>query len=40
MQKSVGPPQSEWVYVVEIEWVDSTSGYVVREVSDFEYPDI
>lgn len=34
----VGPPASEWVYVVKLSW-DQSLGYVGQSMSAFEYPD-
>jgi len=33
-----GPPQSEWVYAITVEWDDDTHGYVVQQTSGLPYP--
>ena len=33
-----GPPQSEWVYQVTVEWDDGLGQYVLQEMSEVPYP--
>lgn len=33
-----GPPQSEWVYAVTVEWDDGMQGYVPQQTSEVPYP--
>lgn len=33
-----GPPQSEWVYQVRLEWDDGLRQYVLQEMSEVTYP--
>lgn len=33
-----GPPQSEWVYQVRLEWDDGLGQYVLQELSELPYP--
>ena len=36
----VGPPQSEWVWVVRLRWDPTNTCYVADDVSAFEYPGV
>lgn len=35
---SAGPPNSEWVYVVTLQWDESLQGYALESVDDVDYP--
>lgn len=35
----VGPPQSEWAYVVKLQWDEGMSAYINQGVAAFEYGD-
>ncbi|MGD9495077.1 MAG: hypothetical protein AB7Y46_02080 [Armatimonadota bacterium] len=33
-----GPPQSEWVYEVTVQWDDGLGAYVLQRIADVPYP--